>query len=69
MKLRDKILKFFNTFNDINKWWTCFVAWQQEDGTMALSAIPWHVLLQGIFSNTDGFKWQWVPPWKVKVGN
>ena len=54
---------------NINKWWHCFVEWEQENGTMALSVIPWYVLLWGVFGDTKDFKWSWVPSWKVKVGN
>ena len=54
--------------NNINKWWHCFVAWEENDGSVHLSVIPWRVLLLGIFGDTEGFKWSWVPPWKVSVG-
>ena len=67
--MRDKIFKFFNVFNNFNKWWTCFVEWENDDGTTSLSVIPWHVLFLGILGNTNDFKWKWVPPWKIKVGN
>ena len=56
----------------IKKWLTCFVEWKQDDGTYALSAIPWHILLMGILAKIThdpdilDFEWGWVPPWRVR---
>ena len=53
---------------EIKKWFTCFIEFQQEDGSWALSQIPWRILLIGILSKIfekDDFKWNWVPPWRV----
>lgn len=51
--------------NNFTKWFKCFIEWKDEDGTYRLSIIPWHVLLMGIFGDTEGFEWSWIPPWKV----
>lgn len=52
---------------NFNKWFRCFVEWEQENGTMGLSVIPWRVLLLGIFGDTSNFKWKWIPPWQIHV--
>lgn len=54
--------------NNFNKWFKCWIAWEQADGTTGLSVIPWRVLLLGILGDTTGFKWSWVPPWKIEIG-
>ena len=55
----------------VNKWWHCFIEWEDTDGKRKLSVIPWHVFLINAIlkyiTGNDKFKWAWVPPWKIEV--
>lgn len=63
-------------FTNFNKWFYCFVEWE-ENGEKNLSCIPWLAFFDGIFAKIfhmedeemKGWKWKWVPPWDVQVGN
>ena len=63
-------------FTNFNKWFCCFVEWE-ENGEKGLSCIPWRGFISGKLSerllwgndDKDAFRWKWVPPWKVQIGN
>lgn len=55
---------------NVNKWWHCFIKWEDTDGKWLLSVVPWYILIKAILdhiTDNDKFKWAWVPPWKIKV--
>lgn len=55
---------------NVNKWWHCFVEWEDTDGQWRISVIPWYALIDGILGHITGndqFRWAWVPPWKIEV--
>lgn len=45
---------------NVNKWWHCFIEWEDTDGKWKISVVPWYALIDGILGHivgNDEFKW------------
>ena len=58
----------FEMVTNLNKWFHCWMEWEDEDGQWKLSVVPWHALFMAIFGDMGDFKWRWVMPWRIKIG-